>query len=273
VSSSPLPRGWSVSLSREIGSDIEAISARVFTLHRRPRHDFRGELGPIGQGGEPVSKARESLVSLSRLLGFLQQTNNTERITAEARASLHTVSGDVVALSYHATFLGDKVQFLLDATLGMVQIDQNNILKIFSVAAVLLPPSVIGAFYGMNFGYIPWLHESWGVWAALALMVVSALAPYAYFRRKGCCRALRPQRHETPCRFGKGRLRNCAPDWIRTSDLQLRRLPLYPTELRARGAGDHTRRGGERLIRRRPTRGRPCGYTARPISALRDGPQ
>jgi magnesium transporter len=155
-------------------------------LHRRPRHDFRGELGPIGQGGEPVSKARESLVSLSRLLGFLQQTNNTERITAEARASLHTVSGDVVALSDLATFLGDKVQFLLDATLGMVQIDQNNILKIFSVVAVLLlPPSVIGAFYGMNFSNIPWQHESWGVWTALALMVVSALAPYAYFRRKG----------------------------------------------------------------------------------------
>jgi magnesium transporter len=95
------------------------------------------------------------------------------------------VSGDVVALSDHATFLGDKVQFLLDATLGMVQIDQNNILKVFSVVAVLLPPAVIGAFYGMNFSYLPRLHESWGVWAALALMVVSALAPYAYFRRKG----------------------------------------------------------------------------------------
>jgi len=169
----------------QIGSDIEAISARVFTQQRKRPHDFRGELGQIGQGGELVSKTRESLVSLSRLLGFLQQSNH-ERITAEARASLRTVSGDVVALSDHASFLGDKVQFLLDATLGMVQIDQNNILKIFSVVAVLLlPPSVIGAFYGMNFSYLPWLHEPWGVWAALAMMVVSALAPYAYFRRKG----------------------------------------------------------------------------------------
>jgi len=170
----------------QIGSDIEAISARVFIQRRKRPHDFRGELGQIGQGGELVSKTRESLVSLSRLLGFLQQSNNTERITPEARASLRTVSGDVVALSDHATFLGDKVQFLLDATLGMVQIDQNNILKIFSVVAVLLlPPSVIGAFYGMNFTNIPWLHEPWGVWAALAMMLVSALAPYAYFRRKG----------------------------------------------------------------------------------------
>jgi len=169
----------------QIGSDIEAISARVFIARRKRPHDFRPELGQIGQGGELVSKTRESLVSLSRLLGFLQQSNN-ERLTAEARASLRTVSGDVVALSDHASFLGDKVQFLLDATLGMVTIDQNNILKIFSVVAVLLlPPSVIGAFYGMNFSNIPWLHEPWGVWAALAMMVVSALTPYAYFRRKG----------------------------------------------------------------------------------------
>jgi magnesium transporter len=68
----------------------------------------------------------------------------------------------------------------------MVTIDQNNILKIFSVVTVLmLPPSVIGAFYGMNFSYIPWLHEPWGVWAALGLMVVSALIPWVYFRSKG----------------------------------------------------------------------------------------
>jgi magnesium transporter len=169
----------------QIGSDIEVISTRVFVQRHRRAHDYRAELGQIGQGGELVSKTRESLVSLSRLLGFLQQSTN-ERITAEAHASLRTVSGDVVALSDHASFLGDKVQFLLDATLGMVSIDQNNILKIFSVVAVLLlPPSVIGAFYGMNFSYIPWLHEPWGVWAALGMMVVSALAPYAYFRRKG----------------------------------------------------------------------------------------
>ena len=169
----------------QIGSDIEVISARVFVQRRKRPHDYRPELGQIGQGGELVSKTRESLVSLSRLLGFLQQSNN-ERITREARASLRTVSGDVVALSDHASFLGDKAQFLLDATLGMVSIDQNNILKIFSVVAVLLlPPSVIGAFYGMNFSNIPWLHEPWGVWAALGMMVVSAVAPYAYFRHKG----------------------------------------------------------------------------------------
>jgi len=170
----------------QVGADIEAISSRVLThpLHRK-RRDFHGELEQIGRGGERVSKARETLVSLARLLAFLQESA-TARLSEEARLRLRTVTRDVTALSDHASFLGDKVQFLLDATLGMVSIDQNNILKIFSVVTVLmLPPSVIGAFYGMNFTYIPWLHEPWGVWAALGMMVVSALIPWFYFRAKG----------------------------------------------------------------------------------------
>ena len=169
-----------------VGADIELVSLRIFPRagSRRASRDYQHELQQIGQGGELVSKARESLVSLTRLLGYLQQSANG-RVTPEARASLRTVARDVVALSDHATFLVGKAQFLLDATLGMVTIDQNNILKIFSVVTVLLlPPSVIGAFYGMNFEHIPWLHEPWGVWAALGMMLVSALVPFAYFKGK-----------------------------------------------------------------------------------------
>jgi len=171
----------------QVGADIDAVSLRVFprTTGRLVRHDFRRELQQTGQSGDLISKTRESLVSLSRLIAFLQQSSDA-RLTAEARASLTAVSRDVVALSDHATFLVGKAQFLLDATLGLVTIDQNNILKIFSVVTVLmLPPSVIGAFYGMNFSYIPWLHEPWGVWAALGMMVVSAAVPFVYFKRKG----------------------------------------------------------------------------------------
>ncbi len=170
-----------------VGSDIDNVSLRVFPrAGRRPgRRNYQQELQLIGQGGELISKARESLVSLTRLLGFLQQSGSN-RVSNEARASVRTVSRDVVALSDHATFLVGKAQFLLDATLGLVTIDQNNILKIFSVVTVLLlPPSVIGAFFGMNFAYIPLLHETWGVWAATAMMVVTALAPWLYFKRKG----------------------------------------------------------------------------------------
>jgi magnesium transporter len=89
-------------------------------------------------------------------------------------------------MSDHAAFLSNKVQFILDATLGMINIDQNNILKIFSVVTVfLLPPSLIGAVFGMNFDRLPWLHEPWGFWAAMGLMLVSAILPFVYFKRRG----------------------------------------------------------------------------------------
>ena len=88
-------------------------------------------------------------------------------------------------MSDHASFLGNNVSFILAATLGMINIDQNNILKIFAVVTVfLLPPSVIGATYGMNFDHISGSHESWGFMAALALMVASALLPYLLFKRR-----------------------------------------------------------------------------------------
>lgn len=170
-----------------VGSDLDSISAEVFARQRRRRavRDFRLVLGRVGQSGELVSKARESLVSLGRLLVFVQQTANGQ-ITQEARSRLRTVSRDLLALSDHASFLGDKVTFALEATLGMLTIDQNNILKIFSLVTVfLLPPTVIGAFYGMNFEHIPWLHATWGWWAALAMMVVSAFLPYWIFKRRG----------------------------------------------------------------------------------------
>ena len=116
---------------------------------------------------------------------FVQQAS-TANLTNEVRTRLRTLSRGVIALSDHASFLGSNVSFILDATLGMINIDQNNILKIFSVVTVvMLPPSVIGAIYGMNFQQIPWLHESWGFTAALGLMVASAVIPYVIFKRRG----------------------------------------------------------------------------------------
>ena len=163
-----------------VGAEIDTVSLQVFPRGGRrlgANRNYQRELQKIGESGELISKARETLVSLSRLLGFLQQSGSN-RVTTEARASLRTVARDVVALSDHATFLVGKAQFLLDATLGMVTIDQNNILKIFSVVTVLLlPPSVVGAFYGMNFEHIPLLHETLGRVGGTGMMVISALIP------------------------------------------------------------------------------------------------
>jgi magnesium transporter len=171
-----------------VGSEVDSISSEIFSRSYQKRTaplDFRRVLERIGQSGELVSKARESLVSLARLLGFVEQSASTD-LGQDARVRFRTLTRDVSAMSDHASFLGDKVQFVLDATLGMVSIDQNNILKIFSVVTVfLLPPSVITGFYGMNFEHIPWLHEPWGAWAGLAMMVVSALVPYLFFKRRG----------------------------------------------------------------------------------------
>jgi magnesium transporter len=174
-----------------VSSDMDAASTEVFSRgilpggrNRRSQRDYRKLLEVIGQSGELIAKARESLASLSRLLAFVQQSSLT--IPQEVRTRLRTLSHDVVAMSDHASFLAANLNFILDATLGMINIDQNNILKIFSVVTVfLLPPSVIGALFGMNFTHIPAAAQPWGFWGALGLMVISSVLPYLWFRRKG----------------------------------------------------------------------------------------
>jgi magnesium transporter len=172
----------------KVGADVDTISSKIFFRSYDTATaplDFRHVLERVGQSGDLVSKASESLVSLTRLLGFVQQSGSTQ-LPQDTRVRFRTLSRDVLAMTDHANFLGNKVQFLLDATLGMVSIDQNNIIKIFSVVTVfLLPPSVVTGFYGMNFEHIPWLHESWGPVAGIALMVISAIVPYVYFKRRG----------------------------------------------------------------------------------------
>jgi len=172
-----------------IAADMDTLSYDVFTppapgMRRRTR-DYRAILERVGRAGDLNSKAREALSSLSRLLVFLQQAEHPQMNT-EMRQRLRTLSRDVSQMSDHAGFIASKVQFQLDATLGMINIDQNNILKIFSVATVvLLPPSVIGAIFGMNFALIPAASQPWGFWGAIGLMVVSAVLPWWAFKRQG----------------------------------------------------------------------------------------
>jgi magnesium transporter len=93
---------------------------------------------------------------------------------------------DVVALSDHATYLSNKTNFLLDATLGLINLEQNQIIKIFSIAAVcLMPPTLIASSYGMNFRHMPELEWLFGYPYALALMLIAAIIPFAWFKRKG----------------------------------------------------------------------------------------
>lgn len=139
----------------------------------------------IGVNGDLTSKVAESLHSFARMIGFLRQLP-IYSAQPEQRAKLTALAADVTALVEHVNFLSNKVAFLLDATLGMLSIQQNAIIKIFSVAAVIfLPPTLVASIYGMNFDVMPELHTRFGYPLALLCMVVSAIVPYAFFRRKG----------------------------------------------------------------------------------------
>jgi magnesium transporter len=118
-------------------------------------------------------------------VAYLASEADVMRWTAEMRAPLHGMEHDVQSLSDHVDHLTDKIQFLLDALVGMVTLEQNNVIKIFSVAAVvLLPPSLVASIYGMNFRRMPELEWVWGYPLALALMLMAAVAPYYFFKWK-----------------------------------------------------------------------------------------
>ena len=96
------------------------------------------------------------------------------------------VMRDVDTLMSHNTFLFDKINFLMDSTQGFINIEQNQIIKTFSIAAVVfLPPTLVASIYGMNFDFMPELQWKLGYPWALGLMVLAGMAPYVYFKRKG----------------------------------------------------------------------------------------
>ncbi|HVS62273.1 MAG TPA: magnesium/cobalt transporter CorA [Thermoanaerobaculia bacterium] len=171
------------------GRDIDGVSRDVFRQRgAKPTksQDLQQILESIGRKGDLTSHIRDSLVTLERLVGFLGQTTLQRRSSEETRERVKTLASDVRSLADHASFLSQKITFLLDATLGKINIEQNAIIKIFSVAAVVfLPPTLIASIYGMNFDVMPELSWPFGYPFALGLMVVSAILPYLFFKRRG----------------------------------------------------------------------------------------
>jgi magnesium transporter len=171
-----------------IGLEVDGISHEVFEHPTTPRKsgDFQRILRSLGRRGDLTSKVRESLVGIGRLVMFLGQAGTPNvKAAKDLRNRLRTMTRDVRSLTEHASFLSGKINFLLDATLGMINIEQNAIIKIFSVVAVVfLPPTLIASIYGMNFEFMPELHSVFGYPLALALMLVSAIAPLVYFKRR-----------------------------------------------------------------------------------------
>ncbi|SHF46924.1 magnesium transporter [Ruegeria intermedia] len=171
-----------------IGRDVDGISRAVFGT--APETDggvsLKTTLKAIGRAGDLTSQVRDSLMSLERLNSFFGQQALQRKDQNSARERIKTLEYDIRSLSDHAGFLAQKVTFLLDATLGLINIEQNAIIKIFSVVAVaFLPPTLIASIYGMNFEHMPELAWPFGYPFAIGLMIASAILPWLYFKRRG----------------------------------------------------------------------------------------
>ena len=182
-----------------VGQIVDETSQKTFGNTRTIEgHRFRARkrapnlqelLENIGEEGDFTSKMRESLVSIGRMCAFMQAIIDQTPLTKdlkENRARLKILQRDILSLTDHASFLSGKISFLLDAVLGRISIEQNGIIKIFSVAAVVfLPPTLVASIYGMNFRYMPELEWLQGYPFAIGLMILSAILPFVYFKRKG----------------------------------------------------------------------------------------
>jgi magnesium transporter len=175
-----------------VAADTDAISRSVFrhkSKNGRPskQRDLAATIEQIGSNGDLLTKLRESLVSISRLLTFHSAAEaEDKRALKEVRARIKSLHRDASALADQSNFLSNKTNFLLDATLGLINLEQNQIIKIFSiVAVVLMPPTLVASIYGMNFAHMPELSWSYGYPTALILMAVAAAVPYLWFKREG----------------------------------------------------------------------------------------
>ena len=177
----------SADIQERIGAEIDQISHSIF----EPDDDvaapsYNDVLKALGRKGDLTSKVRESQVSVGRLLSFLAHEAEVMKWRKDMRAQLHSMQRDGISLTDHASFLSNKITFLLDAMLGVVNIQQNAIIKIFSIAAVVfMPPTLVASIYGMNFHHnMIELEWEYGYPFALILIVLAAVLPLLFFKWK-----------------------------------------------------------------------------------------
>jgi len=165
-----------------IYDNLEAISARVLKKEITDP-DAAEVLAAIAKEEDLNGRIRRNMMDTRRALSFMMRSR---LLNAEQFEESRQILRDIDSLDSHTAFLFDKINFLMDATVGFININQNRIIKIFSVASVaLLPPTLIASIYGMNFKDIPEMNWSLGYPYALVLMVASVITPFWYFRRKG----------------------------------------------------------------------------------------
>ena len=176
---------YSADALESIYDGLEAVSANVL---RQPLNDqAAGEaLSAIAREEDLNGRIRRNVMDTRRAVSFMMRSR---LLNAEQFEAARQILRDIDSLDSHSTFLFDKINFLMNATVGFININQNRIIKIFSVASVaLLPPTLIASIYGMNFKAMPEFDWSLGYPFALLLMLASVAAPFIYFRRKGWLR-------------------------------------------------------------------------------------
>ena len=173
---------YSADTLENIYDELEKVSKQV--LAGDVTDTRAGEvLGAIARQEDLNGRIRRNVMDTRRAVSFMMRS---KMLNAEQFEEARQILRDIESLDNHTAFLFDKINFLMDATVGFININQNKIIKIFSVASVaLLPPTLIASVYGMNFQHMPELAKEWGYPYALLLMLASALGPMWYFRKRG----------------------------------------------------------------------------------------
>ena len=174
-----------------IRADLDGVSNHIFREQAPGRGPGRSAdalqkaLQVMGLVNDQISRIRDSLLVFGRIMPYVTQST-AEWFPKELKPRLKTLRQDVASLSDYDAHLTLKVQFLLDAVLGFISIAQANIIKVMTVVGVVgVPPTLIASIYGMNFTNMPELHWAWGYPAALLLILLSAIGPILWFRRRG----------------------------------------------------------------------------------------
>ena len=169
-----------------VGEGLEESGRSIFKDmqgRRRPTNDMRDLLRALGHSGEKLGKLRHSLATLGRIAAFV--VDNAHRLPRDLEARLNSARDDVDSLSHFQEALNNKSQFLLDAALGFINIDQNDVIKVLTVVSVIgVPPTLVASIYGMNFKVMPELNWAYGYPYALCLIVLTTLVPLAWFKFK-----------------------------------------------------------------------------------------
>jgi magnesium transporter len=176
-------------LIEKLQDGVETLAPQIFGQNSGEKTQSRrleGMLRSVGKQGDTTSRAQEAATSLHRTLLYFTDAVRERGEDQKLISRIESADRDILSLAEQLRFVSGRTAFLLDATLGMISTEQNQIIKLFSVMAVMLmPPTLVASVYGMNFKNMPELEWAHGYPMALGLMFISGLIPYIYFRRKG----------------------------------------------------------------------------------------